>query len=113
MTYCAFAHVLRIHTHRRTAGECDVGGAKGLARQSAAASFLPTHHMRTRKMRIAMFATSMWLTLLGTIALAQSMTYDCDRSASFSTYKTYAWTRGTELTDQLNHARVVRAIDAA
>jgi hypothetical protein len=53
------------------------------------------------------------LTLLGTIGLAQSVSYDYDRAVRFSTYKTYAWTRGTELTDELNHARVVRAIDAA
>jgi Domain of unknown function (DUF4136) len=44
---------------------------------------------------------------------AQSVTYDFDRAANFSQYKTYAWTRGTELTDELNHARVVRAVDAA
>ena len=64
-------------------------------------------------MRIATFATSVWLTLLGAMALAQSVTYDYDRAANFSNYKTYAWTRGTELADALNHARVVRAIDAA
>jgi hypothetical protein len=64
-------------------------------------------------MRIATLATCVWLTLLGTIGLAQSVSYDYDRAVTFSTYKTYAWTRGTELTDQLNHARVVRAIDAA
>ena len=64
-------------------------------------------------MRIATFATTVWLTLLSTTALAQSVTYDYDRAASFSSYKTYAWTRGTELTDELNHARIVRAIDAA
>ena len=64
-------------------------------------------------MRIATFATCVWLTLLGTMALAQSVTYDYDRTATFSSYRTYAWTRGTELTDELNHARVVRAIDAA
>ena len=64
-------------------------------------------------MRIATFATSVWLSLLGMMALAQSVTYDYDRAASFSNYKTYAWARGTELTDELNHARVVRAIDAA
>jgi hypothetical protein len=69
--------------------------------------------MRARKMRIATFATCVWLTLLGTMALAQSVTYDYDRAASFSNYKTYAWTRGTELTDELNHGRIVRAIDAA
>lgn len=64
-------------------------------------------------MRIATFATCVWLLLIGTMALAQSVTYDYDRTASFSNYKTYAWTRGTDLTDELNHARVVRAIDAA
>ena len=64
-------------------------------------------------MRMATFATCVWLTLLGTIGLAQNVTYDYDRAVNFSTYKTYAWTRGTELTDELNHARVIRAIDAA
>ena len=64
-------------------------------------------------MRLSTYLTSACLTLLATIALAQSVTYDYDRAAIFSKYKTYTWTRGTELTDQLNHARVVRAIDAA
>ena len=41
------------------------------------------------------------------------MRYDFDRAANFSNYKTYAWTRGTELTDELNHGRIVRAIDRA
>ena len=64
-------------------------------------------------MRIATFATCVCLTLLGTMALAQRVTYDYDRAANFLNYKTYAWTRGTELADELNHARVVRAIDGA
>ena len=64
-------------------------------------------------MRMTTYLASVCLTLLGSIALAQSVTYDFDRAANFSSYKTYAWTRGTELTDELNHARVVRAIDAA
>jgi hypothetical protein len=63
-------------------------------------------------MRIATLATAVSLTLLGTIALAQSVTYDFDRAANFSTFRTYAWARGTELTDQLNHARVVRSIES-
>ncbi len=50
---------------------------------------------------------------LATTALAQTVTYDYDSVANFASYNTYAWTRGTELTDELNHARVVRAIDAA
>jgi hypothetical protein len=63
-------------------------------------------------MRIATFATTVGAALLGTIALAKSVTYDYDRGADFSKYRTYAWTRGTELTDELNHARIVRAVDA-
>ena len=47
-----------------------------------------THRRRTMKMRIPTVATSVWLTLLGTIALAQSVTYDYDRAAKFSTYRT-------------------------
>ena len=62
-------------------------------------------------MRIATLTTSACLSLLATVALAQSVSFDYDRAANFSGYKTYAWTRGTELTDELNHARVVRAID--
>ena len=64
-------------------------------------------------MRMATYLATACLTLLGTMALAQSVTYDFDRAANFASYKTYAWTRGTELTDELNDARVVRAIDAA
>ena len=64
-------------------------------------------------MPMTMYLTSVCMTLIGTIALAQSVTHDYDRAANFSNYKTYAWTRGTEVTDYLNHARVVRAIEGA
>ena len=64
-------------------------------------------------MRMSTWLMSACLTLLANTALAQSVTYDYDRAVDFSKYKRYAWTRGTELGDQLNHARVVRAIDAA
>jgi hypothetical protein len=64
-------------------------------------------------MHLSTYLASACLTLLATTALAQSVTYDYDRAINFSMYRTYAWTRGTELTDELNHARVVRAIDAA
>lgn len=63
-------------------------------------------------MRIALCATALGIAMLGTIAAAQSVNYDYDRSVNFTTFKTYAWVRGTELTDELNHQRVVRAIDA-
>jgi hypothetical protein len=51
------------------------------------------------------------LTLVGTLALAQEVTYDYDHTANFSAYKKYAWTSGTELPDELSHDRVVRSVD--
>ena len=57
-------------------------------------------------------------TLIGTAALlasttaqAQTVTYDYDRSADFGAIKTYAWVGGN-LEDELNHQRVVHAVDA-
>jgi hypothetical protein len=63
-------------------------------------------------MRAAILATTACVTLLGTIALAQNVTYDFDKAASFSRFKTYTWVRGTNLGDELNHRRVVNAIEA-
>jgi uncharacterized protein DUF4136 len=63
-------------------------------------------------MRITIYLTSACLTLLGTIAAAQQVTYNFDHAANFSAYKTYAWSRGAESSDELDHPRVVQAIDA-
>ncbi len=63
-------------------------------------------------MHIRAYITVIGVALLGTIAVAQSVNYDYDRSANFSKYRTYAWTRGTVLPDELNHKRVVSAIDS-
>lgn len=63
-------------------------------------------------MRIRTFLITASLTLLGTIAFAQSVTYDFDKTANFSKFRTYAWVRGTNLTDELNHKRIVSAIDS-
>lgn len=63
-------------------------------------------------MRFATFATTACLALLGTIVFAQSVTYDFDRSADFSRFRTYSWVRGTNLNDELNHQRIIRAVDA-
>jgi hypothetical protein len=63
-------------------------------------------------MRIATVLTTAGLALLGTITFAQSVTYDFDRAADFSKLRTYAWVRGTTLDDELNHKRIVGAIDA-
>ena len=51
------------------------------------------------------------LVLMGAFVGAQSVTYDFDRAANFAAFKTYAWVRGTELADKLNHNRVTGAID--
>jgi hypothetical protein len=63
-------------------------------------------------MRIATFFTTACLALFGTVVFAQSVTYDFDRSANFTRFKTYAWVQGTHLSDQLNHQRIMRAVDA-
>jgi hypothetical protein len=51
------------------------------------------------------------LALLATTGSAQSVSYDYDRTADFSRLKTYAWVDGTGLSDDLNHRRIVDAID--
>jgi hypothetical protein len=63
-------------------------------------------------MRIATVVTLAGVLFLGTILSAQSVTFDFDRSANFTRFKTYAWVRGTNLDDQLNHQRIMRAVDA-
>jgi hypothetical protein len=49
--------------------------------------------------------------LLARGAAAQDVSYDYDRSANFSGYRTYAWAGGTNLADDFNHARIVAAVD--
>jgi hypothetical protein len=63
-------------------------------------------------MRLQTFATTAALAALGTIAFAQNVTYDFDRSVDFGRLRSYSWIRGTVLNDQLNHGRIVRAVDA-
>jgi uncharacterized protein DUF4136 len=50
--------------------------------------------------------------MLSSAASAQTVTYDYDRSTDFSRLKTYAWTAGTNLQDELNHKRIMDAVDA-
>jgi preprotein translocase subunit SecF len=45
------------------------------------------------------------------VSAQSSVTYDFDRSANFASFKTYAWVRGTEVSDRLNHERIVAAVD--
>jgi hypothetical protein len=63
-------------------------------------------------MGIRTFLTSASLMMLGTVAIAQNVSYDFDKSADFSKFKSYTWVRGTNLNDALNHGRIVRAVDA-
>jgi hypothetical protein len=62
-------------------------------------------------MRIATLVSA-GLALLGTTAFAQTVTYDYDKAADFAGFKTYVWVRGTPLNDEINHKRIVDAIDA-
>jgi uncharacterized protein DUF4136 len=62
-------------------------------------------------MRMKALVMTIAAALFGAIALAQSVTYDFDKTTDFSKFRTYTWVRGTTLTDPLNHQRVVNAID--
>ena len=59
--------------------------------------------------------TLLWtagLVLLARGAAAQDVNYDYDRHANFAAYRTYAWVGATTLAaDDLNHARIVAAVD--
>ena len=61
-------------------------------------------------MRFRLFVSAAAVILMGTAAMAQKITYDVDRSANFAGFKTYAWIPGTNLSDPLNHKRVVEAV---
>ena len=63
-------------------------------------------------MRIKTVASIFSVMLLGTMALAQNITYDFDRTANFAAFRTYAWVPGLVTIDELNHMRVVNAVNA-
>ena len=63
-------------------------------------------------MRFARFVTITGVLFLSAIVSAQNVTYDFDKATDFSSFKTYGWTRGVNLSDELNHNRIVNAIDA-
>jgi Domain of unknown function (DUF4136) len=62
-------------------------------------------------MRIATLIGTAGLAL-ATTAFAQDISYDYDKGTDFSRIKTYAWVRWTNLGDELNHKRIVDAIEA-
>jgi hypothetical protein len=51
------------------------------------------------------------LLLLAGGAGAQDVNCDYDQRANFFAYRTSAWVRGMNLADDLNHARIVAAVD--
>ena len=69
-------------------------------------------HVMRFILRRGVIAAFLWIVCAASTALAQTVTYDYDRAATFANLKKYAWTRCTELADA-NHERVVQAIDAA
>jgi hypothetical protein len=62
-------------------------------------------------MRIATLIGTAGL-LLSTSAWAQDVTYDYDKTADFSKLTTYAWVNGTPVADEINHQRIVGAVDS-
>src|SRR5262249_10502582 len=64
-------------------------------------------HTRSTYMGIRSFFAAASIVMMGALTLAQSITYDFDRAADFSRFKTFAWVRGTVLNDELNHSRIV------
>ena len=63
-------------------------------------------------MRMMTVMTVAAVAMLSAGVAAQSISYDFDKGANFSNFKTYAWVRGTPLDDELNHKRIVHAVDA-
>lgn len=63
-------------------------------------------------MRIGTLVGTASLALLARTGSAQDVTYDFDKAADFARFKTYAWIPGTNLRDELNHKRIVNAVDA-
>jgi hypothetical protein len=63
-------------------------------------------------MRIGTLIAAAGLMLAAPAAVAQDVTYDYDKSADFSKLKTYTWIPGHNLQDELNHKRIVNAVDA-
>lgn len=61
---------------------------------------------------VATLVGTLGLALIGSTAAAQDVSYDYDRATDFARLRTYAWVPGTNLKDELNHKRIVDAIDA-
>ena len=62
-------------------------------------------------MRMKFAASAMAILLLPAVAAAQKTSYDFDKTAAFSTFKTYALKDGTNVGQKLIDDRIVAAID--
>jgi hypothetical protein len=60
---------------------------------------------------VTSFVRAAAVVCLGTVAVAQQVSVDFDRSADFSMFKTFAWAAGTPVRDDLNHKRIIRAVE--
>ena len=56
------------------------------------------------------FGVALLLILPGLLR-AQKATVDCDKAATFTGYKTYAWGEGTPVKNQLMHQRILDGVD--
>jgi hypothetical protein len=63
-------------------------------------------------MKTARLLATLALAITSATASAQSISYDYAKGTNFSRFKSYAWVRGTNLQDELNHQRIVSAVDA-
>jgi hypothetical protein len=66
---------------------------------------------KENRMRRSIVTALTALLLTPTLALAQKVTYDFDKSASFANFKTYGTKDGTKVGQQLIDDRIVAAID--
>lgn len=62
-------------------------------------------------MKITLVTAGMIALFLPAVALAQKVSYDYDKTANFSTFKTYAHKDGTKVGQELIDQRIVAAID--
>lgn len=64
-------------------------------------------------MRMKTLVPMLGLALASTTASAQKVTYDYDKATDFTKVRTYAWVHSrAEVQDELNHKRIVDAVDA-
>ena len=63
-------------------------------------------------MRISTVLTAALVAWVGATVLASSVTYDYDRGANFAKFRTYSWVRGNPVKDELNHQRIMGAIES-